>query len=167
MIDSYGLPLRYSNFSPLGSGGIGTVFKAIDSRLNKEIALKILNNPDPALRTSIENEFSILTKLKHPNLIMVYDFGQSDSGHSFFTMDYIDGPNLNEYFQGSDCILTSCDIMMGILEALEYLARKNIIHGDIKPENILISNENKIHPVLLDFGLSTIATLDHDILFGT
>ncbi len=167
MVESYGLPSRYSDFSPLGSGGIGTVFKAFDSRIHKEIALKILNNPDPALRASIENEFSILAKLKHPNLIEVYDFGQSDSGHSFFTMDYIDGPHLNRYFQSSESILTSYDILINILEALDYLAKKNIVHGDIKPENILISSNAEPRPILVDFGLSTIAAFNHDKLFGT
>ena len=167
MVEIYGLPSRYSDFSLLGSGGIGTVFKAVDSRIDRVIALKILNNLDSALSASIENEFSTLTKLKHPNLIMVHDFGQSDSGHSYFTMDYIDGPNLNEYFLSPDSILTSCNILMGILEALDYLARKNRIHGDIKPENILISNEDRTKPVLVDFGLSTIAAINHDRLFGT
>jgi len=167
MFEIYGLPSRYSEFSLLGSGGIGTVFKAVDSQLDKEIAIKILNNLDPALSASIENEFSALIMLKHPNLIEVYNFGQSDSGHSYFTMEYIDGPNLNEYFLSPDSIRSSCDILIGILEALDYLARKNIIHGDIKPENILISNKKMVHPVLVDFGLSTITMIDHNKLFGT
>jgi len=167
MVENYGLPSRYSDFSPLGSGGIGTVFKAVDSRIDKKIALKILNNLDSALSTSIENEFSTLVALKHPYLIHVYDFGQSESGHSYFTMDYINGPNLTEYFKSPVTVSLTNDILMDILEALDYLAKKNIIHGDIKPENILISNETNTHPVLVDFGLSTIAAVDHDKLFGT
>ena len=119
MVDSYGLPSRYSDFSPLGSGGIGTVFKAVDSQIEKEIAVKILNNLDTALAASIENEFSILVTLKHPNLIKVYDYGQSVSGHSYFTMDYINGPSLIEYFDCPETVKLTSDILMDILEALD------------------------------------------------
>jgi serine/threonine-protein kinase len=162
MTDNYGLPARYKNFELIGSGAIGSVFKVTDSQSGNLIALKYINSTEQALAESLENEFSTLSTLSHPNLIRVYDYGRSETGHPYFTMDFIHGPNLKDHLKSQSKIAQSNDILMDILSALEYLSRRNIVHGDIKPENILISDKAGFVPIMVDFGLSAFSRVDQD-----
>ena len=143
------------------------MYRARDTRTGSEIALKILSSADPSLATSLESEFSILSALSHPNLIGVHDYGISDSGEAYFTMDLLEGKSLGEYLESKEAVARVTDILSGILSALEYLSRRNIVHGDIKPGNIMICGEEEPRPILLDFGLSTLSKRGSQRLSGT
>ena len=115
MTDNYGLPARYKYFELIGSGAIGSVFKVTDSQSGNVIALKYINSTEPTLAESLEKEFSTLSTLSHPNLIRVYDYGRSETGHPYFTMDFIHGPNLKDHLKSQSKIAQSNDILMDIL----------------------------------------------------
>jgi serine/threonine protein kinase len=167
MTDKYGLPARYKNLELIGSGAIGSVLKVTDIQSDCIRALKIIDSTNVALAESLENEFSILSSLSHRNLINVHDYGLSETGHPYFTMDFIDGPHLKKYLNSKSRVIHTKKILSDILSALEYLSDRNIVHGDIKPENILISDEACASPILVDFGFSTLSHSKLDTIFGT
>ncbi|UCC78955.1 MAG: sigma 54-interacting transcriptional regulator [Candidatus Zixiibacteriota bacterium] len=143
---------RYKILSRLGSGSIGDVYLAIDSRNNNEICLKILK---PGLRESERNfirEFEILSRLNHPGLIPVFDFGIDHENGPFFSMEYADGGDLGGLESISPREFYS--ISSSVCRALEYIHNQGIVHGDLKPTNILIDSDKNYR--LVDFGLSFI-----------
>src|SRR5438034_2435975 len=146
---------RYAVVRLVGEGGMGTVYLARDTSLgNREIALKFLR-PGGINSETVElfkNEFRSMTRLRHPNLAEVYDFGVADDDQRYFlTMEYVDGSELPrlprfEMRQRFESLAVQC------LRALDYIHSRNLLHNDIKPQNIMI------HPPfqakLLDFGLA-------------
>jgi tetratricopeptide (TPR) repeat protein len=146
---------RYKIVSKLGEGGMGEVYLVEDTIFQgKRRALKILKgggrNPD-----HFKGEFKILSKLRHPNLVEVYDFGLvGDGPQLFYTYEFIEGKNLFEI--GKDLPYDDLyEILVQVLRALEYIHSKGLIHYDIKPENVLIQKESTGYRAkLVDFGLA-------------
>ena len=132
------LPSRYRILASLGKGGIGQVYKVEDSILNQICALKIINRAEPKSKETLIREFKMLSNFQHPNLVRVYDFGFLTSELPYFTMEYIDGTDLKNYFASEPNINSIYQIIKDILSALCYLHEKGTIHGDIKPENIMV-----------------------------
>ncbi len=154
MVEDYGLPARYMNLVSLGSGAIGSVFKVTDSQSGRILALKLITSSETTIAETLENEFSTLSNLSHPNLIKVYDYGRSETGHPYFTMDYIEGPDLRSFLITRPHAIHVQTILMDILQALEYLADRNIVHGDIKPENILLADNVSSDPIFVEVSTS-------------
>ncbi|MBN2183863.1 MAG: protein kinase [Candidatus Krumholzibacteriota bacterium] len=148
------LPGRYKILQQLGEGGTGQVYKVSDSVLGKVISLKILIEADPDAYQALKKEFEILSRLNHPNLVKVHDFGSTASNIPYFTMDYIQGDDLRYYLKNNSTNIR--EILISIFSALEYLHSRDILHGDIKPENIMISvsSSGEITTTLMDFGLA-------------
>jgi serine/threonine protein kinase/tetratricopeptide (TPR) repeat protein len=144
---------RYRILSRLGSGSIGDVYLAIDSRNKDEICLKTLRSDVRDIEKSFVREFELLSELKHPGLIPVYDFGIDPDFGPFFSMEYAGGGDLSgmKTITAEDFV----SISSSICEALEYIHNRKIIHGDIKPSNILIDSVGNYR--LVDFGLSFIS----------
>ncbi|GAH12064.1 unnamed protein product, partial [marine sediment metagenome] len=131
------------------------------------IALKILSkkktSSDAVQR--FKREFRLLAGLQHPNLCSVYDFGMLKDGRSYFTMEYIDGPNIFEFTKNpvrKNISNGVYPLIVQLCRVLEYIHSKGLIHYDIKPGNVLIAEGNKkqhaqgpsLHAKLLDFGLA-------------
>ncbi|MFQ5876244.1 MAG: sigma 54-interacting transcriptional regulator [Acidobacteriota bacterium] len=146
---------RYRIVRPLGEGGIGVVHLAHDTfRGEREVALKILR-PEAVDPDSIErfrNEFRSMTRLRHPNLAEVCDFGEDErTGRHFLTLEFIEGkplgafrwPALHDHF---DEVVVQC------LRALDYIHSRGLLHNDIKPQNILVRPPLQVK--LVDFGLA-------------
>ena len=150
---------HYKIYNELGQGGMGTVYKAYDTRLQRIIALKILHqdNSSQIVKSSLLKETQILAALNHGNIVKVIDVGIHPLYH--FTMEYIEGSTL-EYLINNDCITIeeSLRILAAIANALSYAHRENILHRDIKPANIMIT-KNKV-PKLMDFGIAKIIEED-------
>ncbi len=144
---------RYKILSALGSGSTGDVYLAIDSRSDDKICLKILRSDIMEFEENFIREFEILSRLNHPGLIPVHDFGIDPEYGPYFSMEYASGGDLGGLKAVSPREFFS--ISSSICRALEYIHNQDLIHGDIKPTNILIDSGKNYR--LVDFGLSFIS----------
>ncbi|HEY5909482.1 MAG TPA: protein kinase [Verrucomicrobiae bacterium] len=141
----------------LGQGGMGAVYKARQPGLDRLVALKILpSGPagDAGFAERFNREARALAKLSHPNIIAVYDFGQTHGLH-YFIMEYVDGPNLRQIEQaGKLAARDALEIIPQICEALQFAHDEGVVHRDIKPENVLLDKKGRVK--IADFGLAKI-----------
>jgi len=141
----------------LGQGGMGTVYLAKDSGLNRHVALKILRSDlgtDPSFATKFLEEVEVTASLAHPNIIRVFTLGEQD-GRLYLVMEHLDQPSLEDSMQTKGKIPEKevLEIGMGIASALQFAHEETgLIHRDIKPGNILFGRGNI--PKLADFGLA-------------
>ena len=166
---SFGVDNRYKIISVLGTGGMGTVYKAYDNILKENVAIKTLNK-DLASNDSVKNRFlneaKICLALTHSNIIRVRDVSYYDNIY-FMVMEYIDGVELKSMISefGIDDTQRICKLILPIMYALEE-AHKFTIHRDIKPSNIMVKDNI---PYLMDFGISTAlesSILENDTVIG-
>lgn len=145
---------RYRIVRPLGQGGMGTVYEAVDERLDSVVALKECHFSNEQLRKQFEREARLLARLRHPAITRVIDHFQQDEGQ-FLVMDFIPGQDLSELMKnGPVATKDVSDWADQLLDALEYLHSQTppVIHRDIKPQNLKLTTRNQI--ILLDFGLA-------------
>ncbi|MEI9961731.1 MAG: protein kinase [Limisphaerales bacterium] len=141
----------------LGRGGMGAVYKTRQPRLDRIVALKILSpekQGEPKFAERFEREARALAKLHHPNIVTVYDFGETQ-GNFYLLMEFVDGLTLRQLLQTRK--LSSAEalgIVPKICEALQYAHEQGIVHRDIKPENILLDKNGKLK--IADFGIAKI-----------
>lgn len=148
---------RYNIIKTLGEGGMGLVYlaedKANSNRLTavKTIRSSFLKKPESLIQ--FKQEYDIMSKLWHPNLARVYDFGQIDKDY-YLTMEYIRGCELKSIVKEQEKLdlKEALPIMVSLLRAMEFIHSRNIIYSDIKPQNILITENDQVK--LIDFGLS-------------
>ena len=139
---------KYTTIAKIEESNYATVYKVKDDNDNV-LALKIAR--DQTLNEIIIREFKILSQLRHPNIIQVYDYSKTDDGRAFFTLEYIHGQPINSYFKTYSKKLLSA--ILQVIEALGTIHEKGFVHCDLKPEHILyIPKQEKA--VLIDFGLS-------------
>ncbi len=150
---------KYDILDKLGEGGFGAVYLAHHTKLQKQVALKILHPQvasDEMLAAYFEREALALARLEHPNIVRVYDYDQID-GLSFIVMEFVDGTNLDrilrdkKYLSAAEAI----PIFEQLLAALGYAHVNGIVHRDIKPSNIMITKSNIVK--ITDFGIAKVA----------
>lgn len=151
---------RYQILEPLGSGGMAIVYKAYDTRLDTEVAVKVIRteNIQPiVLERSLkrfEREAKSLARLTHPNIVKVTDYGEYQ-GKPFLVMEYLPGGMLKERLQlGTFSWQDSVRLLLPITHALEYAHNQNLIHRDVKSSNIMLTETGQ--PMLTDFGVAKI-----------
>ncbi len=146
----------------LGKGGMGAVYKARQPGLDRLVAVKILpveTSHDPTFAERFTREARALARLSHPNIVAIYDFGQTE-GLYFFVMEYVDGVNLRQAIQaGGMTPQNALTIVPQICDALQFAHDEGIVHRDIKPENILIDKRGRVK--IADFGLAKLLGLEH------
>ncbi len=162
---------RYELQSSLGSGGMGTVFKAKDRLEDNLVALKRVSIPPDQIlfgshgqsagfELALAQEFRALATLRHPHIISVYDYGFSRQGQPYYTMEYLD--DSQTILANSETLSQQgkAELVIQMLQALVYLHRQGILHRDLKPTNVLVTNGRL---KLLDFGISvaTSRTMEH------
>lgn len=150
---------RYELLEKIGEGGMGIVYKAKCTLLNRFVAIKILKvelSDYEDFITRFKREANSIASLSHPNIVNVYDAG-SENNINFIVMEYINGKTLKQVIKKKVKLsaLNTLDIALQIAKALECAHKNNIIHRDIKPENILITEDNIVK--LTDFGIAKIA----------
>jgi serine/threonine-protein kinase len=151
----------YQLESCLGHGGMGTVFKAIriDGSFEQTVAIKVISpHLYKLLDTNrLNSEANFMAKLNHNNICKVHDAGITDSGIYFIVMEHIEGVEIATFFAESRVTLNDKLIAFGDLcEAVNYAHQQQIVHGDLKPANILFTNNKQIK--ILDFGISHVIT---------
>ena len=150
---------RYKLLEKIGEGGMGVVYKAKCTLLNRFVAVKILKaelSKDVDFITRFKKEANSIASLSHANIVNVYDVG-SQNNINFIVMEYINGKTLKQVIKDNVRLnsLNTINIALKIAKALEYAHKNNIIHRDIKPDNILITEDNIVK--LTDFGIAKIA----------
>lgn len=142
--------------TPIGSGGMGRVYRGIDPEYNRQVAIKeILPEfaSDFEIRTRTEREVELLQQLDNDSIVKVYDQFPLN-GNFYIVMEYVDGLNVEQYVQqyGAIPYERAARIMNKILEAMQFVHEKNFVHRDMKPSNIMIRNDERI--CILDFGIA-------------
>ncbi len=141
----------------LGEGGMGTVYRARQKKLQRQVALKLLSrelSSDPAFAERFLREAQALARLQHPNIVSLYDFGET-AGYYFLVMEYVDGLNLRQILlRGELKPSEALAIVPQICDGLQYAHEAGVIHRDIKPENVLVDRSGRVK--IADFGLAKI-----------
>ncbi|NMO23362.1 protein kinase [Pyxidicoccus fallax] len=152
---------RFSILEPLGVGGMGKVYRALQTPLERVVALKVLNpnfpsSKDPGFQKRFLREASLTSKLRHPNTVTVIDYGQTDDGIYYIAMEYLEGRTLAQVL-GQVGPLTwqrTVSVAQQICRSLREAHSLGIVHRDLKPANIMLLNEQDQDLVkVLDFGL--------------
>src|SRR5829696_230191 len=146
---------QYKIQEKIGSGGQGTVYKALDTKLNRTVVIKVLP-PELTQKTAnfrrFEREAQLCSQLDHPNICTIYDFNEAN-GVFYIAMQYVEGKNVRQLVSGRPLELRSAlSIAIQVTDALAYAHSKNIIHRDIKAGNIMVTPAGQAK--VLDFGLA-------------
>ena len=150
----------YEIESPLGAGGMGEVYKARDTRLDRTVAIKVLPEhvaADPDLKQRFGREAKTVAALSHPHICPVFDVGEQD-GINFLVMEYLEGETLAQRLEkGALPLDQALTVAIEIADALDKAHRQGIVHRDLKPGNIMLT---KAGAKLLDFGLAKLKPVE-------
>jgi serine/threonine protein kinase/TPR repeat protein len=158
------LASRYDLQEPLGSGGFATVFRALDRNLQRPVAIKRLHAGDathPETALAIERflrEALAVAQLSHRNIVTVYEQARDDEGH-YIVMELMTEGTLHDHYRraGKLSVAEAVRFIRGICRGLSYAHRRNLVHRDIKPRNILLAQEDgELVPKIVDFGLARV-----------
>ena len=158
---------RYEIMEQIGMGGMARVFRALDHRLNRQVAVKILREDlaeDAELRHRFHEESQAVAMLSHPNIVAVYDVSRS-SDVEYIVMELIDGITLKQYMQKKGNKLNwreALHFITQIVKALGHAHSRGIIHRDIKPHNIMVLRDGSVK--VADFGIARVASGGHSTL---
>jgi serine/threonine protein kinase len=145
----------YEILAPLGAGGMGEVYKARDTKLNRDVALKILPDAftsEPERLSRFRREAQVLASLNHPHIGQIYGFEDGASTHAL-VMEFVDGEDLSAIIgRGPIPIAEALPIARQIADALEAAHEQGIVHRDLKPANIKVRADGTVK--VLDFGLA-------------
>lgn len=157
----------------LGRGGMARIYRGFDVRLNRKVAIKVIDAPfrtDPDYIVRFEREAQAIARLKHPHIVTLYRYGEAD-GLLYLAMEYIEGADLAAILAGyrADQSLMPAaragQIIRPICLALDYAHQQGVVHRDVKPSNIMVDPEGR--PVLTDFGLALLDNRTRGEIFGT
>ncbi len=152
---------RYKVISPLAAG---SVYKVKDTLANSFLAIKVCKSEEPDVIMEFKNEFFTLANLSHPNIVKVYDFKRTDDGY-YFTMEFVEGDDIFDHFvKKKDDYESLYSVIGELLQVLHHVHQKGLIHGDVKPQNIIIQ---KGRAKLLDFGLARVVGTSSRLAGGT
>lgn len=153
---------RYRITNLIGHGGMGAVYKARDTRLERSVAIKILPREfadNPAILSRFEREAKSLAALDHPNIVKIHDYGFTAEGSPFFVMEFVRGKDIQSLRTDGELDLrTALTMVSQVCDAIDYAHRRNIIHRDIKPANVIIDEQGRTK--VADFGLAKLLETD-------
>ncbi len=144
---------------PLGAGGMGVVYFATDTKLNRPAAIKVLpgNLADPEARRRFQREAQMVSSLNHPHILTVYDAGEF-AGREYLITEYVDGGTLRQWAQRPRGWRAIVELLVGVADGIAVAHEAGILHRDIKPENILLAKNG--YAKLADFGIAKLLESD-------
>ena len=158
---------KYTLTGLLGFGGMGAVYAAVQSPMDRRVALKLIPSHDPTAAARFEREAYTVSKLSHPNTVTVFDFGHTEHGQLYLSMEYLQGHTLTELIhkQGPLHPARAVHIAEQICRSLGEAHRAGIMHRDIKPDNILLINVDgdPDYVKVLDFGIAKAIQGEDDV----
>jgi hypothetical protein len=148
---------RYRLIAPLGEGGMATIWRAVDEQLDREVAVKLLREQygnDAGFAARFKQEARAAGSLQHPNIVSVYDYGTDADGAQFIVMQLVEGDDLAAFLRERTRLETddAVRIAIGVASALEAAHRRGLVHRDVKPGNILITDDGDVK--VTDFGIA-------------
>ena len=151
---------KYRVKSELARGGMGTVYLATDTELNRDVAIKVLNSPDVTtdLHERMVREAQIIARLEHPGIVPVHDVGVLPDGRVFYAMKYVRGKRLDEYAAETDSLRDRLRKFQAACDAVAFAHAHGVIHRDLKPQNIMIGSFGEV--LVLDWGVAKILRND-------
>ena len=164
---------RYMIVSSLGEGGMADVYLAIDTILNREVAIKVLRgelSKDPVTLLRFQREANAVSKLNHPNVVDVYDVGEFEGRH-YIVMEYVRGRTLKQLISQRGALHQeeAVNIMIQLTSAVQHAHENDIIHRDIKPQNVLVKDDGTVK--ITDFGIAlahdTVQLTQSDAVLGS
>jgi serine/threonine-protein kinase len=147
---------KYRIVNELARGGMGTVYLAEDTELDRRIAIKVINTPETnaELRERMIHEAQIIARLEHPGIVPVHDVGALPDGRVFYAMKYVRGSRLDEYAANVDSIKDRLRKFQAACDAVAFAHAHGVIHRDLKPQNIMIGLFGEV--LVLDWGVAKI-----------
>lgn len=146
----------YRILREVGRGGIATVYLAVQSSLQREVALKVMSpalTTDPNFTDRFMREGRTIAQLNHPGIVTIYDIAVDNLNH-YIAMEYLKGGSLKQRIKNCLPVDQALDILYQVTSALEYAHEKGIVHRDVKPENIMFRDKESGEAVLTDFGIA-------------
>ncbi|MEP6782295.1 MAG: serine/threonine-protein kinase [Acidobacteriota bacterium] len=142
--------------SRLGAGGMGEVYLARDTKLNRPVALKLLSNPvvDAERFRRFRQEAYSVSALNHPNILVIHDVGEED-GRPYMVTEYVEGQTLRARMQSPLPLASAIDLALQVAQALAAAHARGIVHRDVKPENVMVRPDGYVK--VLDFGLAKLS----------
>ncbi|WIG58856.1 MAG: Serine/threonine protein kinase PrkC, regulator of stationary phase [Ktedonobacterales bacterium] len=149
---------RYELHEPIGRGGMATIYRAVDLRMGRTVAVKILRevySSDPKFVTRFQREARASSALQHPNIVQVFDYGQSGSSY-YIVMEFVDGTDLRRYLKKQQGVLSNeraIEIAHDVALGLGAAHKRGIVHRDVKPQNVMLNDAGLVK--LTDFGIAS------------
>ena len=138
---------RYVLIEEIGRGGMGTVHRAQDTVLDREVALKLLNHG-----AVIQDEARLTARLEHPGIVPVHDAGYLDDGRVFYAMKLVRGQRLDQWIQSGPSLPERLNVFVRICEPVAFAHSRGVIHRDLKPANVMIGSFGEV--LVLDWGIA-------------
>jgi serine/threonine-protein kinase len=156
---------RYELEELVGSGGMSSVFRARDQQLGRRIAIKILHErygDDPEYIERFRREARAVARLSHPNIVTVIDRGE-DGGRQYIVFEHVDGENLKELVgrTGRLPLRRALELALAVADGLAFAHRQGLVHRDVKPQNVLLSQEGEVK--VTDFGIARSLDVEHGV----
>lgn len=147
---------KYTFVKELGRGGMGTVYLAEDSELDRLVAIKVLNTPEITadLHKRMVREAQIIARLEHPGIVPVHDVGTLPDGRIYYAMKYVRGSRLDEYAVPGAALRDRLRKFQAVCDAVAFAHAHGVIHRDLKPQNIMIGSFGEV--LVLDWGVAKI-----------
>ncbi|MBL8610333.1 MAG: protein kinase [Myxococcales bacterium] len=158
---------KYKLDALLGAGAMGAVYRATNVAIGRVVAIKVLRQEHSRTAEIVERflrEARAANIVRHPNVVDVLDIGRDDDGAPFIVQELLEGEDFSAFVQrhgGKVGVQTALDLILPVVEAVEFAHARGVVHRDLKPENVFLARQgSKIVPKLLDFGISQVRTPD-------
>lgn len=147
---------RYRLLERIARGGMGIVYAAQDEMLDRRVALKVLDVPDPhgSLASRLNREARVLARLEHPGIVPVHDVGALADGRVFYTMKFVQGQRLDKHIPSVQSLPDRLRLFLRICDAVAFAHARGVLHRDLKPSNIMIGAFGEV--LVMDWGLAKI-----------